>query len=107
MNNLEPVAWHHRSGNPQRPRKNFEIALNGDAVRRQTQMREQAGYTKPSGNFSRFSIHDNLNACGHFTDDAGTFPSFRALSRKRSSACRSPSAARITRAVPSGTAEGI
>src|ERR1700730_16222476 len=64
-------------------------------------MREQAGYAKTRWNFARFSVHYNLDACGHFEDGAGVLSLCRALSRKRSSPWRAPVVARITSAVPS------
>src|SRR6266853_2404884 len=71
VNNLVPVARQHRSGNPLGPGKYLEIALDGDAVRGQPEMREQSGYAEPRWDFARFSIYYNLDACGHFADSVG------------------------------------
>ncbi len=86
MNNLVPVARLHRSGNPLRAGKNFEIALDGHSVRGQAEMQEQAGYAEPRWDFARFSIHDNLDRRSHFAAGIGVLCFRLDLSRKRSSA---------------------
>ena len=72
LNNLKPVARLHTCRNPLGPRKNFKIALDGYALRRQTQMQEQSRYGETRRDFSGFAIHDNLNAHGHFDGPDGT-----------------------------------
>ena len=62
VNDLEPVAGLHDRCDPLGPGKNFKIALNGHAVRRQAQMREQAGYAKTRWHLVRFSINHNVDS---------------------------------------------
>jgi len=85
MNDFEAVSRLHHSRQPLGPGKDFQIALNGHAVRRQAEMRKQAGYTKARWHLASFSINHNVDSRGHFSYNAAGASRRLVLSRKRSS----------------------
>jgi hypothetical protein len=85
VNNLVPVPGLHAGCDPLRPRKDLQVALDGNAVGGQPKVQEQSGNAKPFGHFTRFSIHYNLDSWIHYDTGAGVFSRGFDFSRNRNS----------------------
>lgn len=61
VNDLVGIAGPNRSTLPIRARQNVAVALNCDALRRNSQVREKRGDIQTIRNFARLAIDHNLN----------------------------------------------